>query len=355
MKKTLIILSVVLIGATLGLSYTGCVHQEEPEDTQLPKIVSVSGEIGEYTEIFIMNADGSNRTNLTNHPATDSSPRCSPDGKSIAFSSMRGDNYDIYTMDINGENLTRLTDDTVDDYRPVWSPDGKKIAFTHGYGGVYITDADGSNTVCPTGWGHGYNLSWSPDGKKIACDDGWGIWVGEVGSERASNLTSNREYRDGYPAWSPDGSKIAFASMRDGHYEIYLMDADGGNQARLTDLANVEDIKEGNKAPLPDTGCPSWSPDGKRIAFVPLWSSMSSIYTIDADGSNQTRFFAPEKYFMCVLPSWSPDGQKILFNGSNMAKREGMGVYVVDAAGNEPVRLTPSNTFDRLPRWCLCN
>ena len=101
------------------------------------------------------------------------------------------------------------------------------------------------------------------------------IYVMDADGGNQRKLTNN-PLRDWYPSWSPDGEHIAFASGRDGNFEIYVMDADGGNQRRLTNN------------PLWDRE-PSWSPDGKRIAFVSDREENDEIYVMDADGGNQRR------------------------------------------------------------------
>jgi Tol biopolymer transport system component len=99
-------------------------------------------------EIYVMDADGQNQQNLTNHPADDRSPSWSPDGQKIAFESKRDENYEIYVMDSDGRNLHRLTDHPEYDGEAAWFPNGQKIAFTSDRDGnaeIYIMDADGKN------------------------------------------------------------------------------------------------------------------------------------------------------------------------------------------------------------------
>jgi Tol biopolymer transport system component len=191
---------------------------------------------GENLEIFIMNADGSNLTQLTDNLAYDGEPSWSPDGTRIAFISKRDGNWEIYAMKADGSNQTRLTDNPADDTGSSWSPDGQKIAFVSerdGNGEIYIMNTDGSNQT---------------------------------------RLTDNPA-PDGRPSWSPDGTRIVFKSTRDGNWEIYTMNADGSNQTRLT------------YEPAADWR-PSWSPDGQKIAFVSGRDFISEVYVMDADGSN---------------------------------------------------------------------
>ena len=98
---------------------------------------------------------------------------------------------------------------------------------------------------------------------------------------------------DADPAWSPDGTKIAFASFRDGNQEVYVMDADGSNPTRLTDNPASDIV-------------PAWSPDGTKIAFASRRDGNPEVYVMDADGSNPTRL--TDNPTFDGVPAWSPDG-----------------------------------------------
>jgi len=201
-------------------------------------------------EIYVMNADGTDQRRLTEDAANDFHPIWSPDGAQIAFVSDRDGNNEIYVMDADGGNPRRLTDEPAADMRPFWSPDGTQIVFNSERDGnweIYLMDADGSNQRRLTE-GSEWELfpAWSPDGTEIAyfmAPSGSGrpdVYVMAAPSGTGTSVPNARQLTnhprvDEDPAWSPDGTQIAFQSSRDGNFEIYVMEADGSNQRRLTD------------------------------------------------------------------------------------------------------------------------
>ncbi len=178
---------------------------------------------------------------------------------------------------------------------PAWSPDGSTIAFAGGKSGysawqIFVINADGSNqrqlttnrlitTAHP---------AWSPDGRKIAftCSS---ICVMNANGGTPRQLIPNASGLSMRPAWSPDGTRIAFDSSRSGIQGIYIMNADGSSQHRLT--KNASD--------------PTWSPDGRKVAFV---SGDNGIFVMNADGSNRRQLTRRPAY--SYDPAWSPDGRR---------------------------------------------
>ena len=119
-----------------------------------------------------------------------------------------------------------------------------------------------------------------------------------------TQLTSNSG-EDSTPAWSPDGSKIAFTSAIDGYNEIYVMNADGSNIIQLTDNSDWDDVS------------PAWSPDGSKIAFMSdrdRDDDIFEIYVMNADGSNVIQL--TNNSDQDGFPAWSPDGSKIAFTST---------------------------------------
>ena len=243
--------------------------------------------------IYVMNADGSGLTKLTDNFG--SSPAWSPDGQRIAFDSYGRDgnwgNWEIYVMNADGSGLTNLTRRSGSSF--AWSPDGQRIAFNSAFGyfggsesedsGIYVVNADGSGLTKLTD-NFGFSLAWSPDGQRIAFDsdrdgnvavfsdrDGnYEIYVMNADGSGLTRLISHPASEGGYPAWSPDSQRIAF-SFDHGNWEIYVMNADGSGLANLT------------YHPADDSG-PTWSPDGQRIAFSSDRDGISEIYVMNADG-----------------------------------------------------------------------
>jgi Tol biopolymer transport system component len=138
-------------------------------------------------------------------------------------------------------------------------------------------------------------------------------------------------------AWSPDGKYIAFTSVWPETEEIYVMNADGSDKRRLTATAYVEDgdPKVWNKNP-------TWSPDGHQIAFASGRGGNQEIYIMNADGSEPRRLTKSEEYK--DFPSWSPDGKHIAFVGDG-------GITVIDALGTNLRQLTSPEFPDSFPAW----
>ena len=203
---------------------------------------------------------------------------------------------------------------------------------------IYVMDADGLNQVNLTNTGGGeFAPAWSPDGSKIAFYSSRDGISGEIYVMDADGLNLMRLTNffglDHNPDWSPDGSKIAFDRSLAGNLEIYVMDADGLNQVNLTNNAAGD-------------SSPSWSPDGSKIAFYSSRDATTEIYVMNADGSNQVNL--TNNAGGNFTPAWSPDGSKIAFGSFRDGNSE---IYVMDADGLNPMNLTNNARDDGGPDW----
>jgi TolB protein len=234
-------------------------------------------------EIYTMNADGSAVRRLTHHPADEGYPSWSPDGRTILFDSDRDGGFDIYAMDADGSNVRRLTTHPARDVAASWSPDGLEIAFMSDRDGgfdVYVMNADGSEQTRLTSTGASWFPMYSPDGARLALHVGRDVHVMDANGGELRRLTTDPA-NGMYPSWSPDATRIAFMSWRNGRTEIFVMNADGSNQQVVVSMTAGDAID------------PRWSPDGSRVAFVHLPGGMSgearSIWVANADGSGLTQ------------------------------------------------------------------
>jgi Tol biopolymer transport system component len=303
-------------------------------------ILFASARDGDF-EIYVMDGDGSNVRQLTSteaegtNEADDGSPSWSPDGGRIVFTSTRdheGDGFtsqELYVMSADGSGQTRVTENETGEGDPVWSPDGETV--------VFIRLSEGPNTeeqalhfelarirpdgteleqlFAPDGLSVG-GIDWSPDGERVAftgCTvvEGQGdceIWVANADGSDPKGLTDATGGSAG-PRWSPDGKKIAFSTDRDRNGtcffhectgwngEIYVMNANGSGQTRLTNDPGAD-------------GSPTWSPDGTRIAFSALRNVEGAvdepnenfeIYVMDSDGDNVVQLTRNTTW------DWEPD------------------------------------------------
>jgi TolB protein len=269
------------------------------------------------SEIYIMEADGSNPRNFTNNGGTDIEAAWSSDATRIGFSSYRDGPLNLFTAKVDGSDLVKLTDDDAVVGGIRWSPDDSRIAYYNYIQQqndlLWVMNADGSDpqplladldpTAGPDCAG-GFPGSWFPDGERILFRGSKGalsslqICSIKLDGSPPEIILSEERVLSYYPSLSPDGKKIAFTSNRDSsedqsRVEVYVMNVDGSGLRRLT--KNDSAIDE----------YPSWSPDGQWLAFHSNRDGDFEIYIMRPDGSDVRQLTDNDRDD--TEPAWSPE------------------------------------------------
>ena len=295
-------------------------------------------------DIYTMNPDGTGVTNLTQNYSMPNwsplgeakgNPEWSPDGTKIVFdASALSDigsccSRNVYVMDADGANLQRLTNTPSssqgEDFQATWAPDGKWLAFTS-------TRSEGPH---------------DPDNPTSNSSDDREIYRMNADSTNEQQLTATSSRNsDEQPSISPDGTKIAFASNQHNtafgvgpdQLDIYVMDADGTNVQRLTTDAapnsptlNLESRSQN----------PAWSPDGSRVAYESTRSGNSEIWVMNSDGTGEPVNVSNHESWDSD-PAWSPDDTQITFTSRRAGQDD---IWAVDAP---PIAPTTAAAFSAL-------
>jgi TolB protein len=281
-------------------------------DTTGKWMVFTSTRDSDHPNIYLQRVNGNSVIQLTNDEADYAFPTFSPDGKQIAFCSTRAGNWDIYTMDIDGRNVVQVTNDPMQHIHPSFSPDGNRLVY------------------CCLGGKSGQ----------------WELWTVDLSTAEKQMIGFGL-----FPSWSPakDVDRIAFqrARQRGGRwFSLWTLDLVDGEARRFTEVTSSS-----NAAIV----CPSWSPDGKQIAFATIAEPNNSagakplgqedIWTISFDGAARTR--VTDGIGLNLGPFWAADNRIYFVSDRGGAEC----VWSAHAGANEPASKVASspagNTDDK--------
>ncbi|TMD25814.1 MAG: hypothetical protein E6I94_11255 [Chloroflexi bacterium] len=309
----------------------------------------------------------------------------------VVFAASLADNQELYLADPATGLLTRLTHDPAPDAVPVWSPDGLHVAFIRfaedGSSRIHVMNADGTGDRVLTDRAGAMEISptWSPDGRQIAfasvTGNGGAASDSEIYAIGAQGgglrqLTHDPRGKPNDPVWSPDGSLIAF-DAGDPTPALYVIDPAGGDARRLSPpdarlridwpllwafdgsaLAFAGNGPTGQRdvylvnwdgSGLVDLA-PTWSPDGRRLAFWSDRDGPGDIYLIGREGGAPRRLTTGSRLSETVTLAWSPDGRHLIAwssPGGQAADKN----YVVDAASGDIHRLTNEPGDEYMALW----
>jgi len=264
----------------------------------LSRIAFVSEASG-FKEIYVSDVLGDEIRQVTSHGSLALSPRFSPDGSQLVYTSYHRGNPNLYITDLSQSKVTRpLSKRQGLNMAPAWSPDGKKMAVTLSVDGnpdLYLMDMKG-NIVERLTKEAGINVSpsWSPDGRQLVfISDRTGapqLYLMELGNRAVRRLTYQGSYNTS-PSWSPKGDLIAYTGRYEGNYHIFTISPDGKQLKRLTNSWG-------------DYESPSWSPDGRQVVFSRYRSDKKQICSVFENGAGVRALF----HFSGnqTLPQWSP-------------------------------------------------
>jgi Tol biopolymer transport system component len=288
---------------------------------------------------FVSDLSGSNQLKVINTDGTGLATLWPPGGLSLLISKP--------SWSLNSRQLTMVA------YGPDSPPAAPEALINYG---LHLIGADGTGArQLATRTTEGLPAVFSPDGSKIAFPDFYStrnqeINVVNVDGSGRLNLTSSTSVGEDQPAWSPDGRLIVFSAYRTSrHFEVYVMNSDG---TRIRQLTNN---------PLVSSFLPVFSPDGRKIAFVSFVddgrsppTNTAELYVMNTDGTGAVRLASDVVVNISLtetttgLPSFSPDGRKIAFVSNRDGNHE---VYIVNIDGTGLTNLTRNPAADEEPSW----
>jgi TolB protein len=261
-------------------------HTPKPTDTHGGRIAFTCTR-GNYNQLCLINRDGAGLAQLTDMEANSYYPVFTPDGEALLFASNRNGAFDLYLLVFGEKKLVQLTDHVGNVVSPDYSPDGRQIVFANRVGdgttSIWMVNADGLNPhLVYAGTKTIVAVAWSPDGKKIAYAMSVGIpqeyeiFTMDANGKNHIQLSQKLQGIGGSVDWSPDSKNILIYAGPYGDKDIFRLDAETGAATQIT--------KGGNNAGA------SYSPDGRYIVFNSMRNdNQADLYIMRADGSNQAQ------------------------------------------------------------------
>ncbi len=306
---TLFIFTIIIVYTNLASSLANITEFERSAaicmksdlEVQIMEKIAFHSNRNGNTQIYIMNVDGSETRQLTSGEFSCTGPKISPDGSRIIYTSEVNGDYYLYIMNSDGSDRKRLTNSIGEEADPSWSSDGSFVYFRK----------EGSN--------------------------GMSYFKSELNNATIDKIIDLPEKSRSFVI-SPNDNKILYTITKDGFYEIRMMNFDGTDDHRIC-----------SKKGYPMK--PSWSPDGKKIAYSfsnkPPWrGGTSEIYIMMSDGSNDIKL--TDKNTVSEYPGWSPDGKSIIFQSY---KDGNFDLYQLEVNGGKIKQLTITDTFEGVPDW----
>ena len=266
----------------------------------LTKLAFIGTSTG-HKEIYISDYDGQNLEQITQYNTITLSPRLSPSGDKMIYTSFRNSRTMLFMHDMIKKSVIKISDRKGLNIAAAWKPNRKELALTLTISGnpdIYLIDLKGKILKRLTSnWGIDVSPAFSPDGNKMAFVSNRSgspqVYILDLIANQVERLTFEGNYNTS-PAWSKL-DRIAFAGSLDGHFDIYTISPDGKDLYRVTqDQGNNED--------------PCWSPDGRYIAFSSNRTGGNHhIFIANANGANQRQitFFKGDQ----LSPSWTQHSQ----------------------------------------------
>lgn len=259
----------------------------------------------------------------------------------IAFVSDKTGKKEIYLADVLGDTIRQVTRHNGLCISPRFSPDGGRLAYTSYHRGnpnLYITDLSQDKTTKAISWQKGLNMApgWSPDGQTmittLSKDGNSDLYLMAPTGRIIERLTTNQGISCS-ASWSPDGRRFAFVSDRTGNPQVYIMDIGTRQSQRLT-FSGKENTT------------PSWSPKGDLIAYTALTDNGYQLFVISPEGGEPTQL--TQYWGNYESPSWSPDGRQIVLSRGQGKNKELCRIFL---KGQGLTTLFPMKGTQTYPQW----